>query len=135
MRLIICKGLPASGKTTWAKEYVATHRSTIRLNWDDLRHQFFDGKHTRAKEGIVKAARDVLVLMALEQNQSVVVDDTNLHPSNEERLRELAEESGAIVEIREFRVPVKECIRRDRLREKPVGAKVIREFAELYGWG
>ena len=37
-RLIICRGLPASGKTTWAKEWAMGdpyHR--VRINQDDIR--------------------------------------------------------------------------------------------------
>lgn len=37
-RLIICRGLPASGKTTWAKEWVMKDPGNrVRINLDDIR--------------------------------------------------------------------------------------------------
>lgn len=49
--------------------------------------------------------------MAFKDGQSVVVDDTNLHPSNDVRLRAIAKRFHAEVEVRDFEVSVDECIR------------------------
>ena len=39
LKLILTKGLPASGKTTWAKEYIQKYPETANLCKDDLRLQ------------------------------------------------------------------------------------------------
>ncbi len=135
MKLIICKALPASGKTTWATEYVRAHPRTVRVNRDDLRMQLFGCEFKRSREPFIIVAQNALIVAALKDGRSVVVDDTNLHESNEVRLRAIAKRYRAEVVVQEFDVPVAECIRRDAARPNPVGAKVIRDCAAEYQLG
>ena len=37
MRFIICRGIPACGKSTWAEEYARKHSDTKIVNRDTLR--------------------------------------------------------------------------------------------------
>ena len=37
MEVIICRGIPASGKSTWAKQFINEHPNYIRVNKDDIR--------------------------------------------------------------------------------------------------
>lgn len=38
-KIILTRGIPGSGKSTWAKTWVAESPETrIRLNWDDMRN-------------------------------------------------------------------------------------------------
>lgn len=39
-KLILCRGIQGSGKTTWAKQYCKEHPNTIRVNRDDIRQMF-----------------------------------------------------------------------------------------------
>lgn len=135
MKLIICKGLPASGKTTWATEYVRAHPRAVRVNRDDLRMQLFGGEFKRSREPFIISAQNALIEAALKDGRSVVVDDTNLHPSNDVRLRAIAKRFRAEVEIQEFDASIAECIRRDAARPNPVGAKVIRDYATRFRLG
>ena len=36
-KLILCRGIQGSGKTTWAKQYCKEHPNSIRVNRDDIR--------------------------------------------------------------------------------------------------
>ena len=36
-KIILCRGIQGSGKSTWAKRYCEEHPNTIRLNRDDIR--------------------------------------------------------------------------------------------------
>ena len=36
-KIILCRGIQGSGKTTWAKNYCNEHPNSIRVNRDDLR--------------------------------------------------------------------------------------------------
>jgi hypothetical protein len=67
--------------------------------------------------------------MALVENKSVIVDDTNLHPKHAERIREIVAgyypEVEIVIDDSFLAVPLEECIRRDSKREKPVGKDVI----------
>jgi predicted kinase len=127
-RLIMLKGLPASGKTTWAKEFIACgpKNSAKRVNKDDLRDMLDNGEWSKGNEEMVLAIRNYIIMKALANGKHVVVDDTNLAPKHEENLRKLAEDFGATFEIKDFtHVPVAECIKRDAVRANSVGKEVI----------
>ena len=123
-------GLPASGKTTWAKQKMAEHPGSCkRVNKDDLRAMIDDGKWSRDNEKFILSVRDMLVVEALKAGRHVIVDDTNLAPKHQERLRQLARENGAAFETQDFTaISVDDCIARDRKRAAYVGEKVIRDM-------
>ena len=115
-KLIMCKGLPASGKSTWA-----CSQNCQVVNKDYLRTIYTSEKK-------VLEIRDSLIKCYLKQGMDVICDDTNLNPKHEQRLRQIAEELSAKFEIKEFDISVEEAVRRDKERLKPVGAMVIRHF-------
>lgn len=133
MKLLMLKGLPASGKSTYAKELVAKG-DWIRVNKDDLRHLLHGGKWSRSNEKEVIIARDALVVQFMEEGKkNVVVDDTNYHSSHEQRLSQLAEEHGYVFEMDEIVCDVEECIKRDLKRgDRAVGEQVIRKMWREY---
>ena len=131
MKLIMTRGLPASGKSTWAKEQVKLSKGkTKRVNKDDLRAMIDDGEWSKENEKFILSVRDSIIVDALFQHKNIIVDDTNLAPKHEKDLRHIAEELDAEFEIKWFDTPLAECIRRDMLRPNPVGKKVIRRFYE-----
>jgi predicted kinase len=72
-------------------------------------------------------------MVSLRCGKHVIVDDTNLAPKHEARLRELAEKHGADFQIIDFtHVSVDECIERDRGRSNCVGEKVIRDMYQQF---
>lgn len=124
-KLLMLKGLPASGKSTRARELVDSGNYT-RVNRDDLRAMMHNGKWTPLNEDIVVDAEQKVAAFALLGGRNVVVDDTNLNPRNEKMWRELADAVGATFEVEEIKTPFEECVRRDALRnEKRVGRDVI----------
>jgi predicted kinase len=134
-QVIMMRGLPGSGKSTYAKQLVASTPNTYkRINRDDLRAMFDNGHWTQGNEKFVKRVRDVLIIKALEEGKHVIVDDTNLSPTNETRIRQLVEEFNKMhndsvqVAVKEMDVPLAECIARDAKRPNPVGAKRIRDM-------
>lgn len=133
-KLIMCKGLPASGKSTWAKEKVLNSNGKIkRINKDDLRAMIDAGQWSKGREKDILTMRDVTITTWLLSGLDVIVDDTNLAPKHETRLKRIAKEYDAEFVIKDFTdVPVFECIRRDALREKSVGSKVIVRFYEQF---
>src|SRR3990167_9842109 len=102
-KLIMCYGLQASGKTTWAKEQVLkSGGNTKRVNKDDLRSLIDAGKWSKSNEKSILKARDLLIRMFLATGFSVIVDDTNLAGKHKETLGALAKEFDAIFEIKKF---------------------------------
>lgn len=130
--VIILRGLPGSGKSTWAAQYLARHPRTARINRDTLREMLHGGAWSAGNESLIVRARDVLITQALMLGWSVVVDDTNLQDYHLVAIRTLASVFGAGVEIVTMDTPLEECIRRDALRPQPVGEVVIRQMAERW---
>lgn len=127
-KIIICKGLPASGKSTWAKDFVSKNHDWKRINKDDLRAMIQDSTWTPKLEKQIINTRDTLIRMWLMDGFNVIVDDTNLNPIHEDGILKIANEFQAIVEIKRFDVDVEVAIERDLKREKSVGEKVIRDM-------
>lgn len=123
------RGLPASGKSTWARELVASmpKGSIVRLNRDDLRSMMFGKPYMAGVESVVLDCRNSMMDAALAKGVSVVVDDTNLKWHALSPMKAMAASRGLqLVIVDSFlRVPVEECIRRDALRTPSVGASVI----------
>lgn len=125
-KVIILKGLPASGKSTWAKEQIDKNPGMYkRINKDDLRAMLDNSKWSKANEKFILKARDLLILEALKDGKHVIVDDTNLYPKHEARIVQLVK-GKAEVETKFFDCDVEECIKRDLKRPISVGEKVIR---------
>lgn len=128
MKLLMLKGLPASGKSTYAK----TLTDFVEVNKDDIRAEILDGKWNPKKEKLVLKVRDERIIGALQNGQNVVSSDTNLNPRHEERLRQIARENGAEFEEMFFNVDLQTAIERDNKRENTVGESVIRNMWQKY---
>lgn len=131
MKVTILKGLPASWKSTWAKEH--TNETTIRVNKDDLRAMM--GGYSKKKEEVVLALRNTCVRQAIERNMNVIVDDTNLEEKHFEVINDIASALWAKVEVKLFDVPLSVCLERNRARPNPVPDKVIIDMAKRYNLG
>lgn len=127
--LLILKGLPASGKSTYAKNLVEKDNYK-RVNKDDLRAMLDNSKWSKSNEKFILEVRDLIIVEALAAGKNVVVDDTNLSPKHVPHLKELTASFNPVVEEKFFDTPLAECIRRDMLRPEPVGKKVIRRMYE-----
>jgi len=133
--LIMLRGLPASGKSTKAKELLEKFgRGNAKIcNRDLLRLMLDNGAWSGGNEKFVLEIRDTIVGLALAQGKHVIVDDTNLDPKHEPRLQELAKAGGAKFEVIDFtKVSVDECVARDKKRPHYVGEKVIRDMYHKY---
>ena len=126
LKLILTKGLPASGKTTWAKEYIQKYPETANLCKDDLRLQL--GVTNKREKRVVKL-RDHLTEYYFNQGVSVIWSDTNLNPVHLRRATELAEQHQAQLTIQDFTsVSLAECIKRDLSRSNSVGQQAIEQM-------
>lgn len=131
--LIILRGLPGSGKTTWARRYLRDHPAAVRVNRDDLRAMLHgDRPWGMADEATTIAVRNATIVAALKAQRTVVVDDTNLSALHRQELTALAERYGVCTRLVVLDTPIAECIRRDALRPRPVGAARIAELARCW---
>lgn len=131
--LHITRGLPASGKTTWARAWVAEDPATrARVNRDDLRAMTYGDATDYSwpqEEAITEASRD-LVRTLLKAGRNVVADDMNLRPKYVREWQRFALANGAECEVVEFPLTIAESIERDALRARPVGESPIRRMAK-----
>ena len=132
-KVIILRGLPGSGKSTYAKQLLEENPNAYkRINRDDLRMMFDNGYTSTGNEKFIKKVRDLLIIKALEEGKHVIVDDTNLSEKNKTRIQQLIDQfnkehnDSVQIEIIEMKTPLDECIERDAQRKKPVGNKVIK---------
>lgn len=127
-KVILTKGLPASGKSTWAREILERFPGQFkRVNKDDLRAMLDGGKWSKDNEKFVLAIRDHIITESLKNGKHVIVDDTNLHDKHKIHIKELVG-GHALVETQSFDTPIDECIERDRKRANGVGEKIIRDM-------
>ena len=128
------RGLPASGKSTWArKEVNASDGKLKRVNKDDLRAMIDDSLWSETNEKNILAVRDLIVKHYLSNGYDVVVDDTNLTPNHEKTLKGIAEELGVEFAIKSFLdVPLSTCILRNAQRTNPVPENAIRSMYNLF---
>lgn len=132
-RFVMTKGLPGSGKSTWAEQQVlqAEPGQAIRINQDLLRVMLNADRWKGTKtENRVKNARDVLVDNMMDDRVPLIIsDDTNFHPSCAATFRRLCLDHGYTFEVKDFTdVPVATCIKRDLKRARSVGERVIKDM-------
>lgn len=133
-KIIITKGLPASGKSSWARQFIAENPDYVQIEKDEIRKDtslFKDGQyvHKRGDEAIVIKERDRLIRKALGAGKNVIVSDTNLVQKHITQISNIARQNNADVEVKSFLdVPLKELIERDAKREDSVGEQVIRRM-------
>lgn len=132
-KLIILQGPPASGKSTWTKEYMVSHAdSTVVVSRDAIRHSF--GEYNMNHEAEVTALEESQTIDAMEQNKDIINDATNLNPKYLPKWEKLAEKYGYEIEYKKFYIPFKEAVKRDQNEDRlhKVGKSVIKRFYRSY---
>jgi len=135
--LTITRGLPGSGKTTWARHEIATTAPrAVRVNRDDLRRALHGGLiGANWAERQVTIAQKAAVESMLRAGVDVFCDDTFLKARVVREFAELAAACGAAFEVRDFTsVPLDVCLERDAGRpdDERVGEEVIRGMWSRY---
>lgn len=142
--LIVLQGIPGSGKTTWAKNWVKkdpNHR--VRFNQNDIRNMF--GVYwVPSREPLVEVICNSFLNEAMLRGYDIVLDNMNLNQKTLAEIEETVEVfnkwiSQFPIELHYnikyqtfFDTPLEECIARDAKRENPVGEEVIRNIYNEY---
>lgn len=138
-KIILCRGIQGSGKTTWAKQWVLEdpeHR--VRFNNDDIRNML--GKYwVPSREGLVSGMKNGFLIRATNFGYDIVIDNMNLNSNEVAFYKEFVDSYNKgkhgiqyDLEIKNFFIPLQDCIERDSKRPNPIGEKVIRETYEKY---
>jgi predicted kinase len=140
-KIILTRGLPASGKTSWSREFVKNSNGKAkRINKDDLREMVDAAVYSKPNEQMILNARDNLICTFIEGGaETIIVDDTNFEEKHFNNIKGLTDAFNNLgrhnitVEYKDFLdVPLDVCLERDSLRAKPVGEKVIKGMHQRY---
>lgn len=124
-KLILTRGIPASGKSTWAKNWVqADPEHRVRVNRDDLRRMLYATTSTllswQQEQNVTQIER-AIARTALEKGKDVVIDAMNLRAKWVRQWYTL----GYEIEFRDFPVSLEDAIARNAGRENPLPEVVI----------
>lgn len=129
LEIFITYGIPASGKDTWALEQMRKYPNKYKRITKDLLREMIDGtSHSFENEKFILNIRDKIVEKALRDGKSVIISDTNFPFGGKhfQRICEIAQLVGDVQVIEKFfDVDVKECIKRNSLRDRKVPEDVI----------
>ena len=141
-KIILTQGIQGSGKTTWAKAWVAEdpeHR--IRINNDDITSMWGQPFGTSGLYERLKGFRILMISQAMNENLDIVVDNMNLSNNSIEEIKRIVEQyngntnfiSKYEIEYKDFtKVPLEVCIERDSKRSNPIGEEIIRNTYNKY---
>lgn len=127
--IILTRGLPASGKSTWAKDIARRNPNTVRVNRDDIRSQLYPGADYRdIDEDLITEVETATARAALRNGKMVIVDAMHLQQRYINRWQRL----GYPVEIVEFPEPLQTLLERNVARGTKVPSNVIRDNFKKY---
>ena len=148
-KLLILQGIPACGKTTWAKKFVLENSLThIRVGRDEIRRMF--GKYwVPERENLVTKVEMESITQGLLEGYTVIVDATNLNPRTVAKFEEIVKRVNKVnsgiprklgkkddlieIEYKKFDITLEEALARDAKRgEEAVGEAVVKEFYYKY---
>jgi predicted kinase len=130
-RLVLLCGLPASGKTTLARELADTY-GAVRLSADEWKlalgiDPFDDAARVRLEAHLLALTRRLLVL-----GTSVILEWGFWARSERDELREIGRSLGALVELRFLDVPYDELVRRVVARTANGGIPITADHMAQY---
>lgn len=122
-KLIILCGIPGSGKTTYAKEYIKQHGG-IHLSSDLIRKELYGHESTQGNPNEVFTLMQSRAIEALNNGTTVVYDATNI--TRKDRSGIIASCPKFVkIECHVVWTPIETCIERDNSRGRTVGKEVI----------
>jgi predicted kinase len=134
MKAIITVGVSASGKSTFAREYVQANPDAIKIDRDDLRFSlrcamsWGEYQFNKKVERMVTLAHEAMITFAGKHCMDVVIAETSLTPKTRARLVQLLKAAGySKITFKDFPITLEEAIERDSKRQYSVGESVIRK--------
>ena len=144
-KIILCRGIQGSGKTTWAIQWVEEDpKHRVRFNNDDIRNML--GPYwVPTREHIIVELKHQFLHSTMVFGYDIVIDNMNLNDKEVEFYKRFIDKynnpEGVIpdmvqrhyvLEFKDFKTPLEECIERDSKRPNPIGAEVITSTYNKY---
>lgn len=81
-KIIFLKGLPASGKSTFARQQCIENLFIERVNKDDIRERLGNPEWSSEFEDLVLLLEKIDGIKVLMKGNSLIIDDTNFSPKH-----------------------------------------------------
>lgn len=131
LKILVLQGVPASGKSTFAKSLVLKDKSYVIVSRDAIREargDYWIPEH----EDYISDIEEFEIRSAIKHNLNPIIDATNLNPKTIAKWKNLAEELNVNIEFKMFEIDFATALERDSKRERSVGKKVLERFFRDY---
>lgn len=130
-KILVLQGVPASGKSTWAKEFVKNKKDWVIVSRDSIRES--TGNYwVPSREDYISYVEEVQVISALDNDLNVVIDATNLNPKTIDKWKNIASKLDCEITFQMFEIDFKTALERDSNRERRVGKNTLEQFFSKY---
>ncbi len=136
--LICLAGLPASGKTTFAKSlkgYIEKYFSSLKvkiIDPDIIRNSLISGNFDPTKEKLVRQDNLREIKDALIKDYIVISDDLNYYVSMRHDLKNISDKLNVFLFIIHISTPLEVCFKWNDIRGKPIPNEVIQEVYDKF---
>ena len=134
MKVLICQGLQASGKSTFCKHWVSQEPNRIIISKDDIR-KMIGVQYREDLENYVNTVFESALSAGMMYEYDIIIDATNLYQKNIDQIIKVIHNHNDIptlerysYEFLKFYSNLQTCITRDSMRPNPVGREVILKF-------
>lgn len=129
--LILLVGIPGSGKTTYAKDYIERNANSIHLSSDGIRKELYGDENIQGNPGDVFSLMQKRAIEALNNGYDVLYDATNITRKDRAGIIGICPKIAKI-ECHIIWAPIETCIERDSKRERTVGKVVIDKMLKRF---
>lgn len=135
MEAIITVGISASGKSTWAREFIEKNPNWFEINRDQLRWNHMGESGIQASwknwkwkwEDKITATQEAFIKWAAENNKNIIISDTNLSRKTRDGMTAKLQALGYEITLKFFPVSWDEAVKRDNARADGVGYAVLQK--------
>lgn len=130
--LILLVGVPGSGKTTYAKNYIPNYpKHSIHLSSDLIRKELYGDESIQGNPAEVFSLMQKRAVEALNNGYDVLYDATNVTRKDRASIIGICPKFAKI-EAHIIWAPIETCIERDAARERTVGKAVIDKMLKRF---
>jgi predicted kinase len=123
-------GLPASGKSTYVEKHAP--KDAIIVSPDRIRQEVFQVVYDPVVEDGVWGRFFKEIEEGLRQKKEVIIDNTNVTRRARSAIIQLAKKYEAPVIGYWFQVPLEECLKRNKQRDRVVPEYMIHSFQRMF---
>jgi predicted kinase len=133
-KIIFMRGAPASGKSTWAKQYISSNPKVKRVSRDEIREQldFYSTVGNYENEKLVSEIERENILSLLKKGYDVIIDATLTQTKYLKDYFKLFVNTGFNLEfeLKTFNTTLEQCIERNFARAEQGGRNVPKDVIQ-----